>query len=269
VLEGKVETRAIVQPSRRTTVRPDDTKEVTMKTFRTLTALLACLALGGLSSARAADATHEMKSEVPALTSFHEVIFPLWHEAWPNKNYKMMKDLLPKVREHVAEVEKAELPGILRDKKAAWDKALAALKESVAQYEKAAAEGSEKGLLDAVESLHSRYEAMVRITRPVMKELDAFHVVLYRVYHKELLGKAFDQIAASATEMVDKCQALAAAAVPKRFASIEAKLKPEIALLCDKSAKLKAAAGGTDPKATTDAVEAVHDQYQGIEALFR
>jgi hypothetical protein len=244
-------------------------KEVTMKPLRTLTTLLAYLALGGLPSARAADAAHETKSEVPALTSFHEVIFPLWHEAWPNKNYKMMKELLPQVREHVAQVEKAELPGILRDKKAAWDKALAALKESVAQYEKAAAEGSEKGLLDAVESLHSRYEAMVRVTRPVMKELDAFHVVLYRVYHKELPSQAFDQVAASAGEMVDACQALATATVPKRFASLEAKLKPEIAGLCEKSAKLKTVAAGTDRKATADAVEAVHDQYQGLEALFQ
>jgi hypothetical protein len=210
-----------------------------------------------------------MKSEVPALTSFHEVIFPLWHQAWPNKDYKMMKDLLPKVRAHVAQVEKAELPGILRDKKAAWDKAFAVLEESVAQYEKAAAEGSEKGLLDAVEGLHSRYEAMVRITRPVMKELDAFHVVLYRVYHKELPAKAFDQIATSAGELVDRCQALAAAPVPKRFAAIEAKLKPEVAGLCDRSAKLKLAAAGTDKKATADAVEAVHDQYQGVEALFQ
>ena len=62
----------------------------------------------------------ETRAEVPALMEMHEVIYPLWHEAWPNKDVKMMNELLPQVQQHVTAVEKSELPGILRDKQAAW-----------------------------------------------------------------------------------------------------------------------------------------------------
>jgi hypothetical protein len=219
--------------------------------------------------AAAAEQDAETRSEVQALTDLHEVVVPLWHEAWPKKNYQMMKDLLPQARAGVAKVAEARLPGILREKQAAWDQGLVGLKEALARYEAAAASGSEPGLLDAVEALHSRYEGLVRVTRPAMKELDAFHVALYRVYHHELAGQAWPAVAASAGEMAEACRALAAAPVPKRFASQEASLRPEIATLCAKSDALKAAAAGTDRKATAEAVESVHSQYEKVEGLFR
>jgi hypothetical protein len=229
---------------------------------------LIVAALLGVPAAFAGGQTAETRSEVPALTAFHEVIVPLWHEAWPSKNYGMMKEMLPQVREHMAKVSAAELPGILRDKKPAWDQRLAELKAVVARYEAAAAKSSEQGLLDAVEELHAKYEAMVRLTRPVMKELDAFHVVLYRVYHHELPAKAIDRIAVSAGELGDRCQTLGAAPVPKSFASLEPKLRPAIALLCEQTGALKTVVAGKDPDATAKAVETVHSQYEKVEAIF-
>ena len=164
---------------------------------------------------------------------------PLWHEAWPKKDFKMMKDLLPQARAGVAKVAEARLPGILREKQAAWDQGVVGLKDALARYEAAAASGSEPGLLDAVEALHSRYEGLVRVTRPPMKELDAFHVALYRVYHHDLAAQAWPAVAASAGDMATACQALAAAPLPKRFASREAEVRPEIGALCAKSDRLK------------------------------
>ena len=211
----------------------------------------------------------ETRSEVPALTDLHEVVFPLWHDAWPKKDYKMMKDLLPQARAGVAKVAEARLPGILRDKQAAWDQGVAGLKETLARYEAAAASGSEPGLLEAVEAFHARYEGLVRVTRPPMKELDAFHVPLYTVYHHALAAKDWPAIASAAGEMATACQALSAAPLPKRVAAREAELRPQIAALCARADGLKAAAAGTDRKATADAVEAVHAQYEKVEAMLR
>ena len=231
-------------------------------------ALVAALAPAG-PRASAGEPDAETRSEVPALTALHDVIFPLWHEAWPKKDYAMMKDLLPQARAGVAKVAEARLPGILREKQAAWDQGLAALKDALARYETAAAAGSEPGLLDAVEALHARYEGLVRVTRPAMEELDAFHVALYRVYHHELAAQAWPAVAVSAGQMADACRVLAVAPVPKRFASREAALRPEIAALCTKSDALKATAAGADRKATAAAVEAVHSQYERVEGLLR
>jgi len=230
------------------------------------------LLLSSVAAAAAATQAHdpvsETRSEVPALTEFHEVIFPLWHEAWPNKNYALMRELLPQVKSHVAAIAAAELPGILRDKQGGWDEGVASLKEVVARYEAAAATGPDQALADAVEELHERYEALVRRIRPVMKELDAFHVVLYRVYHHELPEKAFDRIAISAGEMAARCAELVAAPVPKRFAELEPKLRPAAQALCEATTALKTSASGSDHEATAKAVETVHAAYEGVQSIF-
>jgi hypothetical protein len=231
--------------------------------------LLAVVGVLAVAPRLPAQEPAETRSEVPALAELHEVIVPLWHEAWPKKDYAMMKDLLPQARAGVARVAEARLPGILRDKQAAWEQGLAGLQDALARYEAAAASGSETGLLEAVEALHARYEGLVRVTRPAMKELDAFHVVLYRVYHHELADEAWPAVAASAGQMVEACRALAAAPLPGRFASREAEVRPEIAALCTRSDLLNAAAAAPDRKATAAAVEAVHSQYEKVEGLLR
>lgn len=99
-----------------------------MSTKRHLTfaALLFTLSATGICAyaQRPAEAT----ASVPALDSFHEVIFKIWHEAWPKKDAAMMQRLLPEVEKGISEVASAQLPGILREKKAAWEEGVKASK---------------------------------------------------------------------------------------------------------------------------------------------
>jgi hypothetical protein len=211
----------------------------------------------------------ETTSEVPALSDLHEVIYPLWHNAWPNKDFKMMKDLLPDAEKKVEAVEKAQLPGILRDKKTQWDEGVARLKETLGAYKKAAADNNEKGLLDAVEKLHANFEGLVRIVYPKMDELDDFHAVLYQIYHKYMPQKDYDKLAGASVDLAKACEKLCAAQVPKRFGSKETQIKDGFKELCAASTQLKDAAKGKSPEATDKAVETVHSQYQKVEALFQ
>ncbi len=215
------------------------------------------------------DAAVEVKAEVPALVAFHEVIYPLWHEAWPAKDVAMMRELLPQVQEHVAAVAGAALPGILRDKQQRWDTAAAQLKEVVARYEQAVAANDPQALADAVEALHSTYEGMVRIVRPVMAELDAYHQVLYRLYHYDWPASNLEAIRQDAAALVEACRALERAAVPKRFAAREAALKDAFAALCAATEALQATArDGEDLGALGSAVERTHTAYQAAEKVF-
>ena len=213
-------------------------------------------------------AVADTRAEVPALMELHEVIYPLWHTAWPAKDVAMMKELLPQVQQHVAAIEKAELPGILRDKQAAWGEQVKALRATVTAYEKAAAANETQPLLDAVEALHSRFEQMVRLIRPVMKELDGYHQVLYGIYHRLMPEKQLAEMPAAAAELSAACGTLAGAAVPKRFAAREADLKAAFAELCTATDGLKAVAGSGDADKVAAAVERVHTQYQKTEKLF-
>lgn len=141
----------------------------------------SALALWAQSPPCAADkepAPGELNARIPPLEAFHEVVMPLWHTAWPEKDAAAMKAALPEVQKHVKNLHDLRLPGSLRDRQAAWSKGLSRLDETLLAYEKAAAGGELQPLLDAVESLHGAFEGLVSAVRPKTQELDAYHQVL-------------------------------------------------------------------------------------------
>ena len=73
----------------------------------------------------------EISAAVPELSALHEVVYPLWHTAYPEKDYAMIKELLPQVEELAAQVFGATLPGILRDKQVDWDSGIENLKNTL------------------------------------------------------------------------------------------------------------------------------------------
>jgi len=228
--------------------------------------------LVGLAATLAAEqmpAPGETTSQVPALFAFHDVIAPLWHEAWPTKNFAMMRELLPQVEQHVAAIQKAELPGILRDKQAAWQKGVENLATAAGKMKTALAASQDQASLDAVEELHARFEQLVRVIRPPMQELDAYHVVLYDLYHKAMPSQDLAAIDGLAGDLVTRCRALGAAATPKRFAAKEVELKKSVGLLCEATAALAALPADSPAAAVETAVERVHTQYQAVEGLFQ
>ena len=240
--------------------------------MRTLTPVVLSLVLCALAVPALAEQLPqpgETSSQVPELFAFHEVIAPLWHEAWPNKNLAMMRELLPQVEQHLAAIQKAELPGILRDKQAAWKQGVEAMTAAASAMKTALAANDEKSSLDAVEELHARFEGLVRVIRPAMKELDAYHVVLYDLYHRALPAKDVARIDALADDLAARCAELQAAELPKRHAAKEATLKPAFATLCAATAELQALTAQTPFPVVETAVEKVHTQYQTVEGLFQ
>lgn len=214
------------------------------------------------------DIAAETKAEVPVLADFHDVIAPLWHDAWPNKNYTLIKELLPQVQHFTQQLHTTELPGILRDKKPKWDAELKALTGHTTNLTAAAGKNDEQAMLDAVEKLHSSYEKMVRVIRPRMKELEGYHVLLYEVYHYYVPKKDVKKIAVSAQKMVDAAAVLSAAPTPKKLAAKEAEFKTAVAELSAATQLLMKVVKGDSVDATLAAVEDVHTKYQAVEHLF-
>jgi hypothetical protein len=234
-----------------------------MKTLRNLAlalVLIAGLALPAL--------TQETESTVPALSGFHEVIYPIWHTAYPEKDIAMLKSLVPQVNELAAKVYAAPLPGILRDKQAKYDAGLAEFRKAVDAYNAAAKGSDDKAMLDAAEVLHARYEKLVRVLQPVLKEMEDFHKVLYVVYHTHLPAKDWAAIRAAATDLQAKAEAVTKATLPARLqAKAETFTKASGELL--KSATVLAGLGekaaGT---AVEQAVQKLHARYQELEKIF-
>ena len=210
----------------------------------------------------------ETESAVPELSAFHEVIYPIWHTAYPDKDIAMLKSLVPQVNELAGKVYAAKLPGILRDKQVKYDAGLAEFRAAVEAYNAAAKGSVDKAMLDAAEVLHAKYEMLVRVLRPVLKEMDDFHKVLYVVYHTDLPAKDWAAVRAAAPDLKAKAEAVTAAKLSTRLepkAEAFAKASGELV----KAATVLAGLGPqADGAAVEQAVQKLHSRYQDLEKVF-
>jgi hypothetical protein len=233
--------------------------------FIAAAALVAALSL---CSPIPAQTEKETEAWVPELSAFHEVIYAMWHNAYPAQDTTSLREMWPDVQKHVDTVSKADLPGILRDKKAEWGQGIENLRAMERAYGDAVAPGRGKDLLAAAENLHAAFERLVRTIRPVLPEIDEFHQVLYRIYHYDLPAKDIAALRARIPALTAEMDTLAAAALPKRWEKAQAEFEKARA---DLGAKVKALARtakqeGWEP--VQKAVEEMHTAYQKLERVF-
>ena len=214
----------------------------------------------------------ETTASVPALQKYHTVIFSLWHTAWPKKDTAMMARLLPDLEQGAAAVAAAPLPGILRDKKPAWDAGIGKLNSALATYRSAVEAREMDRLLAAAEELHRQYEGLVRVIRPVLKELEAFHSVLYLLYHYYWPEGDLPRIRESAGALTERMAGLDSAVLPKRlapktesFTAARANLGRSVRSLRDLFARESDTPSAEELRS---AVTSLHTSYQALEKIF-
>jgi hypothetical protein len=223
-----------------------------------------CIAFTFVYAQRPADAT----ARGPALDSFHAVIYKIWHEAWPEKNVALLRQLLPEVEKGISDVVSAQLPGILREKKAAWEEGVRKLQAVGSEYKGAAGARDDTALLASAERLHSQFEALMRITRPALKELDEFHAVLYMLFHYYLPDYDIEKIRASAAELKRKMAALNQSSLPERLRQKEAEFEAARAKLSRSVDALESAVRNDNRKTVENAISVMHADYQALNRIF-
>ena len=238
-----------------------------MRTRNIIRAIFTWLLLSGsllfVYSQEHADAV----AEVPELNAFHEVIFKIWHEAWPEKNTAMLKDLLPEVEKGVRNVVSAKLPGILREKEQAWKEGTVNLQKSFEAYKSAALSDDKELLMKAAEDLHARFEFLMRSIRPALEELDDFHSSLYMLYHHYLPDFDMEKIKTSAAELKEKMGALNGAELPKRLEAAKPAFQDARDKLAAAVESFNAAIGKESKEDIKEAVEKVHTRYQALQGI--
>jgi hypothetical protein len=226
--------------------------------------ILALAAALGVSVV--AQSHQEPSSSVPALDAFHEVIMPMWHQLYPGKDYAGLRKISKDVEAGVAKIAAAKLPGMLHEKEAAWAKGLAELKTAAADYTRAAAGSDDSALLAAAENLHTAYEAQVRIIRPVVPEMDAFHKTLYVVQHTYVPEKNWAAVCKASGELQAKAEALSKATLPKRVAAKAGEFKQlSASLVGDAKALASACAANQGVEKATDTL---HSRYESLSHIF-
>lgn len=221
-----------------------------------------------LASGQEQDVSAETESRISELDAFHEIIYPIWHTAYPEKDIEALKGFVPEINELAAKVYAAKLPGILRDKEAKWKAGLVELKQAVEAYNGAAKGNDDKALLDAAEDLHAKYEMLVRTIRPVLKEVDEFHKVLYVVFHEYLPEEKWEDIRGAAPDLKAKAEAVTNATLSSRLESKADVFKAAAEDLLKAAVALEKAGAGGDGAAIKQAVLELHTKYQDLEKIF-
>lgn len=210
----------------------------------------------------------EITSSVPELFEFHDVIYVIWHEAYPSKDITALKGMVEKIKPYMEKINSAKLPGIMQDKKDKWQEGLKVLNASAENYYKTAEGEDNQAMLDAAEKLHADFEMMVRILRPVNKEVDSYHKDLYVIFHKFYPSKDYKSIEGLIDGMITKAEACINSKLPKRLEEKTEEYKKLTKELVDKTIALKDALKTNDEKSIDKAIDDMHSKYQDVEKLF-
>ncbi|MCX7834377.1 MAG: hypothetical protein N2490_09235 [Ignavibacteria bacterium] len=211
----------------------------------------------------------EIQWTVPELFDFHEVIYQIWHEAYPAKDVEKLKSFVPEIKAHIEKINNAKLPGIVKDKEAKWKEGLQKLNNTAEEYYKATEISDPQVLLDAAEKLHADFEMMVRIIKPLTKEIDEYHKVLYVIYHKIIPENRLTELEPLIDELITRGEAILNAKLPKKIESKKDEFLAAVKELIDATKAVKSTIQSTDdPTKIKDAVEVMHTKYQKLENLF-
>ncbi len=210
----------------------------------------------------------EIKAEVPALDEFHDVMYPIWHVAYPSKDYTALRNYVNDIDEKAQDIYTAKLPGILRDKQEMWDKGVDEFKVVVEEYKKIASEKNDDLMLKAAENLHTKFESLVRIVHPVLPELDQFHQVLYMIYHKYLPQEDYHQIYMVSDDLVNKAEVLSKVTLKTNDEKMQKDFSNYTAKLVHSAVKLREQLKSSNYETVKYGVEDVHRLYRKIESLF-
>ena len=223
------------------------------------------IAIGAMALAQA---QQETSTTVPALDDFHDVIMPMWHTAYPAKDYAALRKIAKDVEAGIAKIAAAKLPGILHEKEAAWAKAMADLKAAGAAYGKAAAGTNDAALLVAAETLHAVYEAQGQVIRPVLPEMNEFHKALYVVQHTYVVEKNWGAVCKVSGELQTKAEAVAKATLPTRVAAKADVFKQATTALVADAQALVSACKANQAAGIEKATAALHSRYEGLGKIF-
>lgn len=210
----------------------------------------------------------ELTAAVPELERVHDFMQPLWHDAFPQRDFEAIQALVPQFEPTLAALDSAQLPGILRDKTESWNQGKADLMSSFQDLKTAAAAGDEEGMLGSAEAFHRSYEGLVRLIRPVVPAMDAFHQHLYGLYHYYGPGYDMEKIWGAAQAMAETVPDLLEAELPSRVQDRQERFRELAVALGDQVDSLLAALEDPTREEVEVAIEEVHSAYAAMEALF-
>jgi hypothetical protein len=147
--------------------------------------------------------------------TFHEVIAPAWHQAWPDKDYDALIAAGPKFEKAFKGIAalKPEFTSTGRQKY--FENCRKQFGEIVAAYAQAARDGDKDKVYELLPALHSGFEKTAAATMKIeYKQLDGIAVTIGLIVNKHLPENNQNGINGSTETLVTKVDALGEETLP-------------------------------------------------------
>ncbi len=208
-----------------------------------------------------------------AMDNFHEVMAPLWHEAFPKEDFKAIREKAPLLKEKLMTLLKVKLPSDLEKNQEKLESFLAKRQElasGVSQVAQAATGTVDSTLASAFEQMHWAYEELEKIFAVPIEELDKFHETLYFLWHKAMPAKDYDTIRKTTPVLKAEVDSLMKAPLPygcakkkDEFEKRKTALKDAVYQLADVSEK------EADGKKIEEALDVMHQKFVELNMFLR
>lgn len=94
------------------------------------------------------------------LDEFHLVLYPLWHQAMPNKDYQAVKAVIPSLEKRLADLMRAQLPQRFKGIEPQFLEKREALSQAVHELADVCRQDEDEKILDRLTQMHEAYRAL-------------------------------------------------------------------------------------------------------------
>jgi len=207
-----------------------------------------------------------------ATEDFHQILAPLWHQAFPEKDFKTIREKAPLLQEKLLTLLKVKLPSYMEEDEEKLISYLSKRQEMafyVSQVNLAAADTVDSSLATAFEQMHWAYEEMANILTVQIAELDSFHETLYFLWHRALPARDYEAIRKTAPVLKAEVDSLMKVSLPRGCSEMKDEFDRRKSALKDAVYQLaEACEKGSDEKIDYSS-KVVHKRFEELNSLLR
>jgi len=219
------------------------------------------------SNAPAKDTTDKLAM---ALEDFHSVLAPMWHEAYPIKDFKSIREQAPLFKQKLMTLIVIPAPdNMVQEKREAFFTKRQELAFYVDQYAKAAADSTDSALAASFEKMHWGYEELDKVFMVEIKQLDSFHETLYYLWHKALPAKDYKAVKSTMPVLKAEMDSLMLVKLPGSCYDIKDAFEAKRAALKDAVYQLVDVCQKGTNKQIDEALTLMHEKFMELSSVLK
>jgi hypothetical protein len=198
--------------------------------------------------------------------TFHEIMAPVWHGAWPEKDYDALLKAGPQFKERFASIAKMEPTFKTKDREEKFLKARDNFSKIVEMYAEAAEKGDKKTVYDLMPQLHDAFEMTATSLLPISyPEIEAMVITLNLITETHLPKNNMEGIVGSTETLMAKIDMLTdTSTIPVELKRMQTDILAEVTGMKKIAQKMKECCDKKDMKGYKEHTSKLDEKLKGF-----